>query len=151
MIEIIRTDSTNDNFRILISKLDKELFNRYGQIQNSYKNLNIIETTATVIIVKVDNKPVGCGCYKKYNEDTVEIKRMYIDTNFRGQGLSKIILRELENLAKESGYKNTILETGNKQPEAIGLYKKSGYKLIDNYGQYEGIETSICMTKQITY
>jgi putative acetyltransferase len=150
MIEIIQTDSTNDNFRILISKLDKELFNRYGQIQNSFKKQNIIETSAKVILVKVDDKPVGCGCYKKYNEDTVEIKRMYIDTKFRGQGLSKIILGELENLAKESGYKNTILETGNKQPEAIGLYKKSGYKLIENYGKYKGIETSICMTKQIT-
>ena len=150
MIEIIQTDSTNDNFRILISKLDKELFNRYGQIQNSFNKQNIIETSAKVIIVKVDDKPVGCGCYKKYNEDTVEIKRMYIDTKFRGQGLSKIILGELENLAKVSGYKNTILETGNKQPEAIGLYKIFGYKLIENYGQYKGIETCICMTKQIS-
>jgi putative acetyltransferase len=84
---------------------------------------NKIETCETVVIIKEDNNIIGCGCFKEYNEDTAEIKRMYLDTHYRGQGKSKKILGELEGWAKELGYKYTILETGIKQQEAIGLYR----------------------------
>jgi putative acetyltransferase len=150
MIEIFRTDSTNTDFKILVSQLDKELFERYGQVQSNLDQHNKIETCDAVLIVKGNNNFIGCGCFKKYNKDTAEIKRMYVDPNYRGQGISKKIIGELEGWAKELGYKYTILETGIKQPEAIGLYKKYGYQRIDNYGQYHGVDTSVCMKKLIS-
>jgi GNAT superfamily N-acetyltransferase len=150
MIEIFRTDSTNTYFKNLVARLDMELHKRYGQLQNNYDKHNIIESCDTVVIVKENNNFIGCGCFKKYNKDTVEIKRMYVDTKYRGFGISKIILGELETWAKELGYKYTILETGIKQPEAIGLYKKCGYQTIDNFGQYKGMDVSVCMKKQIS-
>lgn len=58
------------------------------------------------------------------------------------------ILSELEKWAAESGYSSTVLETGKRQPEAINLYKKAGYKIIPNFGQYEGVENSVCMMKE---
>jgi putative acetyltransferase len=65
----------------------------------------------------------------------------------RGKGIAAQILNELEKWAKELNYKKCVLETGHKQPEAIALYKKNGYKQIPNYGQYIGIENSVCFEK----
>ena len=77
----------------------------------------------------------------------MEVKRMYTLPEFRGQGYAAKILLELENWAKELGYKSCVLETGKRQPEAIQLYKKNGYRIIPNYGQYKGIKNSICFEK----
>lgn len=75
---------------------------------------------------------------------------MFVNKKYRGQGVSKKILTELETWAIELGFKFALLETGYKQKEAIGLYERFGYKKTDNYNQYIGIETSICMKKQIS-
>ena len=92
---------------------------------------------------------VGCGCFKPYSANAVEIKRMYVKTENRGKGISKQILTELENWALELGFTHSILETGPKQPEAIGLYIKSGYSRIENFGQYAAMPNSICFSKTI--
>jgi GNAT superfamily N-acetyltransferase len=74
---------------------------------------------------------------------------MYVKPENRGKGISRQILTELETWAQESGYSKSILETGIKQLEAIGLYRTSGYSLIDNYGQYSRMPNSICFGKQL--
>ncbi len=81
--------------------------------------------------------------------DTMEVKRMYVTVNYRGQGIASVVLKELEEWAAELNYDKCVLETGNKQPEAIALYKKNGYKIIPNYGQYKNVENSICFEKEI--
>ncbi len=149
MIEIIQTKNTNKDFISLISYLDDELYEMYGELQKFYNKHNIIEFNKNVIVIYIDKIPACCGCFKKFNEETVEIKRMFVKKDYRGRGISKIILTELEKRAVDQGFKKAILETGVKQVEAIGLYKKSGYKIIENYGQYAGIETSVCMLKDL--
>ncbi len=67
----------------------------------------------------------------------------------RGKGIASKILAELEIWATELFYEKCILETGKKQPEAIALYKKNGYNIIPNYGQYAGVENSLCFEKEI--
>lgn len=67
----------------------------------------------------------------------------------RGKGIASLILAELETWAVELGYSTCILETGFNQPEAIALYQKNGYNRIDNYGQYAGVETSLCFEKEV--
>ena len=67
----------------------------------------------------------------------------------RGQGLASQILQELEQWAAESNYSSCVLETGKKQPEAIALYSKSGYAVIPNFGQYAGVENSVCFEKNL--
>lgn len=150
IIEIIRTDSKDHDFENLITILDNELNCQYGNKQDYYDQFNKIEECKTVVIVKSDNNPIGCGCFKILAVDTVEIKRMFVNRKYRGQGISKKILTELETWAKEQGYNFALLETGYKQKEAIGLYERFGYKKTDNYDQYIGIETSICMKKKIS-
>ena len=74
---------------------------------------------------------------------------MFVRPEFRGQGIASAVLYEVESWAKEISYSECILETGIRQPEAIALYKKSGYSQIANYGQYENVATSVCMIKPI--
>jgi GNAT superfamily N-acetyltransferase len=150
MIDIVRTDSTDQDFKKLILLLDSELNDQYGDKQDYYDRFNKIEACKTVVIAKSNNYPIGCGCFKTLTDDTVEIKRMFVNKNFRGQGISKKILTELETWALELGYNFALLETGYKQYEAIGLYEKYGFRKTDNYGPYIGIETSICMKKKIS-
>jgi GNAT superfamily N-acetyltransferase len=74
---------------------------------------------------------------------------MFVRPEYRGKGIAGSILKELETWAGELGFEKVILETGKAQPEAIGLYTKSGYAIIPNYGQYEQVENSVCMTKEV--
>ena len=102
-------------------------------------------------IVAYDNElPVGCGTIREYSPGTMEVKRMYVLLNRRGQGIASAILKELEQWALELNYIKCILETGKRQPEAIGLYKKNGYKIIPNFGKYENAENSVCFEKILT-
>jgi putative acetyltransferase len=149
MIDIIRTNSADKSFLLLIAQLNSDLALRNGEIQNMYNQYNFIESIDTVIIATDNKVAVACGCFKIFNNDTVEIKRMYVEKEYRGKGISKKVLGRLEEWAKELGYKKSILETGIYQMEAIGLYEKSGYIRIPNYGQYAGMDTSVCMMKQL--
>ena len=74
---------------------------------------------------------------------------MFVSPESRRKGIAAKILTELENWATELSYAKCILETGKKQPEAIGLYIKNGYKSIPNYGQYAGVENSLCFEKEM--
>jgi len=102
-----------------------------------------------VVVAYDDGQPAGCGAIKEYAPAVMEVKRMFTRPQSRGRGVASKVLRELEIWAGELSYKKCILETGVRQQEAIGLYKKSGYKLIPNYGQYAGIENSVCFEKEL--
>ncbi|MDQ2692245.1 MAG: GNAT family N-acetyltransferase, partial [Chloroflexota bacterium] len=91
----------------------------------------------------------GCGAIKEYSPGVVEVKRMYTSPESRGKGVATNVLSELEAWAGELSYGTCILETGKKQPEAIRLYQKNGYKVIPNYGQYAEVENSLCFEKII--
>jgi putative acetyltransferase len=149
MIRLERTTSDNEDFRLLISELDKELRSRYEEKQAIYDQYNIIENNRNVVIAYKDEMPVGCGCFKKFDDRSVEIKRMFVKPEYRGQKIAASILQELENWAIEFNISGTILETGIKQHEAIHLYRKSGYIVVENYGPYKGLPESICMQKNL--
>lgn len=144
-----RTDSSDVDFRSLVSLLDAELRQRDGDENTFYAQFNKIDMIKNVVVGYVDEKPVACGAFKPYNEDTVEIKRMYVVTDYRSRGLAQQLLNELEKWASELNYSRCVLETGKRQPEAIRLYEKSGYSRIANYGQYANVENSVCMDKKI--
>jgi putative acetyltransferase len=149
MLRIERTTSENPAFAKLVQQLDRELLARYKDEQAQYDPHNKIENNKTVIIAYINNQPVGCGCIKPIDLFTVEIKRMFVLPEHRGKGTAMAIIDELELLAKELSFKRAILETGNRQPEAIAVYKKSGYSIIDNYGPYVNMKSSICMGKYL--
>lgn len=149
MIRIIRTNSEDQDFVQLVRHLDVDLAERDGEDHPFYAQFNKIDKIKYVVVAYEDDQPVGCGVIKEYAPDTMEIKRMYTLPESRGKGIASKILRELETWAVELSYEKCILETGKKQPEAIGLYQKNGYKIIPNYGQYAEIENSLCFAKLI--
>ena len=149
MILIKRTNSNDSDFHVLVEELDKTFTAIYGDVQLEYDQYNIIENIDTVVIAYTNNEPVGCGCFKKFNVNAVELKRMFVAADCRGKGIGAAILYELESWAVELGNSTIVLETGTKQTEAIHLYQKMGYQSIPNYGQYIGMKYSICMKKEL--
>lgn len=148
-IKLIRTASGNQDFQILVQALDKELAIFDGEEHAFYDQYNKIDAINHVVIYYSNDKAVACGAIKKYDDELMEIKRMYVLPSHRGQGLASKVLKELEKWSSELGYHQCILETGIKQLDAIKLYKKNKYQIIENYGQYAGVENSICFMKMI--
>lgn len=149
MWSILRTNSDHQDFKTLTIQLDQDLAIKNGDINDFFAQYNKIELIKHVVIVYINDEAVGCGALKEYEESTIEIKRMFVSIEQRGNGIAGTILKELEHWAKELDYKRCILETGDKMIEAIGLYKKHAFTIIPNYGQYTGIASSICFEKNI--
>jgi len=148
-VYITRTNSDNPGFIELVKLLDADLAIRDGEDHPFYAQFNKIDKIKYVVLAYENEKPVGCGAIKEYEPGIMEIKRMYVLSEHRKKGIAAKILSELENWARELSYTKCILETGKKQPEAIGLYRKNGYKVIPNFGQYAGIKNSVCFEKKI--
>jgi GNAT superfamily N-acetyltransferase len=149
MIKAVRTDSTSQDFINLVHLLDKELAQHDGDDHPFYAQYNKIDNIKYAVVAYVDNVPVGCGAIKEYSDDTMEVKRMFVSNEQWSRGIGGIILKELESWAVELNFSHLILETGKKQPEAIRLYQKNNYSIISNYGQYVGVNNSVCMSKSI--
>lgn len=149
MIILKRTNSDDPDFQALVRELDRDLAVRDGEDHSFYAQFNKIAAIKHVVVANNDGAPVGCGAIKEYSKDVMEVKRMFVPEDRRGKGIATLILKELEKWTAELGFRKCILETGHKQPEAIGLYRKNDYVQIPNYGQYEGIENSICFEKEL--
>ncbi len=149
MITLKRTTSQNPDFVALVAALDQDLAERDGGEHSFYHQFNSIDTLQHTMVAYSDGKPVGCGAIKEFDSNTMEVKRMYVMPECRGKGVASQLLTELEQWATELGKKNCVLETGKRQPEAIALYTKNGYEIIPNYGQYEGVENSVCFRKRL--
>jgi len=149
MIKLVRTNSQNTDFINLVKQLDAYLKITDGDEHDFYNQFNSIENLKHTVVAYIENKAVGCGAFKPFNKKSVEVKRMFTTTETRGKGIATQILKELENWATELNYSSCVLETGIRQNEAVQFYKKSLYKITPNYGQYIGIENSLCFEKQL--
>ncbi|HEY1040234.1 MAG TPA: GNAT family N-acetyltransferase [Bacteroidia bacterium] len=149
MITLKRTTSDNNDFQALVTQLDEVLRILDGEDHAFFAALNTSDTIKHVILAYDNNEPAGCGAIRQYSNELMEVKRMYVLPEKRGKGIASTVLKELESWSKELGFNTLILETGNKQTEAIALYKKTGYHIIPNYGKYEHVESSICFEKRI--
>lgn len=146
-----KTDGNNPDFIELCKALDENLDEIVGgRFQRSqYVQYNTLESIHDVIIIYKDGVPAGAGSYKFYDEETVEMKRIFIMKDYRGLGLGKELLLRLEADARIKGYRYGVLETGEPLVAASALYKKNGYKVIPNYGQYRDMTDSVCMQKRL--
>ena len=149
MLHITRTTSENPDFIELVKHLDAELAVRDGEDHAFYAQFNKIDKIKFAVVAYEDAKPLGCGGFREFAPNAVEIKRMYVFPESRRKGVAASILTELEKWAAELSYARCVLETGKNQPEALRLYEKSGYRIIPNYGQYAGVENSVCFEKEL--
>jgi GNAT superfamily N-acetyltransferase len=148
MITLKRTTSDNPDFEKLVVQLDAYLAILDGDDHEFYAQFNKSSALKNALIAYENETPVGIGAYKEF-DNAAEMKRMYVLPEHRGKGIASQILTELENWAKEEGYTTSLLETGHLQTDAVSLYSKMGYEKIDNFGQYIGVDNSICMKKTL--
>jgi GNAT superfamily N-acetyltransferase len=149
MIRLERTHKDDPRFLDLVSQLDRDLSLRYEDGNTSYTPFNALAKITAVVLALSDNEPAGCGAFKPFLENGVEIKRVFVKPAFRGRGISKRIMAELEAWAAEKGCVRAVLETGVHQPEAISLYEGAGYRRRENFEPYVGLADSICFEKPL--
>lgn len=144
-------DGSNKDFILLSSMLDSYLNNLAGGEENraEYIPYNQPDDIECVVLVYNGDSPIGCVGFKRYDNESAEVKRVFIKNGYRGKGISRRLMNFLEDKAKEKGYRSLILETGEPLIEAMGLYSSIGYKVIPNYGQYVNMPDSICMMKKL--
>lgn len=145
-MKLVRTTSENPDFKYLTQLFDTYLIDIDGDEKDFFAQYNQIHLQ-NVVVCYEDTVPVGCGALKEYDSKTGEIKRMFVHPEHRNKGIANTILAELETWAKELRFTSCILETSFKLEKAIALYRKFGYEQIPNYGQYIGVESSVCMQK----
>lgn len=150
-MNFLYTDGKHSDFIELCRLLDCSLNEIAGGEKNrsQYIQYNVLDDIKDVILAYKNDEPVGCVSFKYYDDKTAEVKRVFVKKGCRGNGISKQLMKLLENRAREEGFEKLILESGEPLVEAMGLYHSLGYKVIENYGQYKYMPESICMSKAI--
>lgn len=145
------TNGCNKDFISLCNLLDEYLNEVCGGEENrsQYIQYNNLQDIHDVIVAYDGDMPVGSASFKKHDDQSAEVKRVVVKKEYRGRGISKSIMKLLEQYAKSKGFSYLILESGAPLIEAHSLYKSIGYNIIPNYGQYIDMPNSICMKKEL--
>ena len=145
------TDGMDKDFRKFY--LDTEAY--YSKIVGGLKNrmdfvpYNLSDSVSDVVIAYVENTAVGCTGLRKYEEGIAEIKRMWVDPEYRGKHISTKLLEMIEERARQTGFRKAILQTRSIMKEAVNLYINHGYQLIENYPPYDHLDGAICFAKEL--
>jgi putative acetyltransferase len=133
---------------LLIARLTAELAARYHDDGvGNFRPEDVEAPRSGFLVARWDGQPVACGAFRPLTDSLAEIKRMYVEPEFRGRGIGRRLLAALEEAARQAAYKTVRLETGTGQPEAIRLYEAAGYYRIDCYGYYRHDPRSVCFEK----
>lgn len=145
------TDGSNTDFVALCHELDAYLNHIVGGEENraQYIPYNSPDDIQDAFVAYDDDQAVGCAAIKRYDDESAEVKRVFIREEYRGQGISKKLMELLEQTVKEQGYSCLLLESGEILVEAMALYRKIGFKVIPNYGPYKDMPESVCMKKEL--
>lgn len=151
VLEIAAVSPVSPEAAALIEELDRELLGRYpGFPAHGLKERDIANPLLTFVVGRFGGEVVACGATRPREAGVAEIKRMYVRPSARGRGFSKQILGALEDAARHAGLLRLILETGDKQPEAVSLYRSAGYMPITPYGEFKDNPVSRCFEKRLT-
>lgn len=150
-MNFVRTDGNNRDFVENCRLLDADLDRRVGKIiaREPYKKYNLLDEIQEAIVVYDGQKADGGGAIRRYDDENVELKRVFIHSEYQGQGLGSRLVSLLMEWAAELGYKRMILETGERLVESCAVYKKLGFRVIPNYGPYVQMTQSLCMAKEL--
>ncbi|TDV39836.1 GNAT family N-acetyltransferase [Actinophytocola oryzae] len=134
---------------VLVAEVQQEYVVRYGGEDGTPVDpADFAPPRGLFLVAYVDGTPAACGGWRAHGTE-VEVKRMYVSPAFRGRGLARAVLAELERTAGEDGYRRIVLETGSKQPEAIALYRSSGYEPVPRFGFYANAPGALHLGKAV--
>ena len=147
--KLVFTDENNEDFISLAKKLWDEYVEISGDVVKEYQKFNTLEGKHFVILIFEEDTPIACGSFRKFSKDTAEIRRVYVEKNYRKQKLASYIMKNLEKTAKEQDYDYVVLETGVKNKVSRKFYKSLDYKIIDNFEPYRDMSTCLCLKKEL--
>ena len=150
-MDYVRTDGKNEDFIENCRLLDMDLDRRVGNQlkREKYAKFNQLDEIREAIVVYDNGKPVGGGAIRRYDDENVELKRVFVHNEYQGQGIGSRLVSLLIEWAAQLGYRRMILETGELLAESCAVYKKLGFAVIPNYGPYADMPESLCMAKDI--
>jgi GNAT superfamily N-acetyltransferase len=151
-LEILARSLDHPDVRPLLDRLDRELIDAEpeGGITFIHVDPTDVEPgNGAFYIAYVDGVPSACGAYRRIDERSAEVKRMWADPARRGEGLGAAILATIEQAAAAEGYRELRLETGEHLTAAVALYRRFGYTQCEPWGEYLDSPTSYCMAKQL--
>ena len=150
-MDYVRTDGKNEDFIENCRLLDMDLDRRVGrQIKREkYQKFNQLDEIREAIVVYDNGKPVGGGAIRRYDDENIELKRVFVHNEYQGQGIGSRLVSLLIEWAAQLGYRRMILETGELLAESCAVYKKLGFAVIPNYGPYADMPESLCMAREI--
>jgi GNAT superfamily N-acetyltransferase len=151
-IEIRREEISSPVAAALILALNAELAAVYPEPGANHFRLDadeVAESRGAFFVACQDGRPVGCGAIRRLDAESAEIKRMYVERGTRGRGVGRALLAAIEAEARRLGVRSLVLETGERQTEALRLYSRAGYVEIPRFGEYVASPLSLCMRKDI--
>jgi GNAT superfamily N-acetyltransferase len=149
-IEVLPHRYDDATSHTLIQELQLEYVERYGdQDHTPVAPDEFAAPQGAFLVLTVGGSPVACAGIRRHDEVQAEVKRMFVRRPFRGRGLSRTLLAAVEDQAGRLGYRRILLETGRAQPEAVGLYRSSGYDQIPGFGLYADEPGNLCFAKDL--
>ena len=150
-IEYIWTDGADEDFQTFYLKTEEYYSRIVGGEDNrrGFIPYNISDSISDVLIAYSDGKAVACAGLKRYSDEDVEVKRVWVEPDFRRLHIARDMMDRLEEKAYEMGYKRLILQTRPIMEDAVGLYENLGYSQIENYPPYDKLDGAICMKKEL--
>ncbi|HKA89537.1 MAG TPA: GNAT family N-acetyltransferase [Haliangiales bacterium] len=150
MLSLARETLLSDVAQALIARLNAELDVQYPEEGANHFRLDPDEVSpgrGVFLVARLDGEPVGCGALRRLDDTTAELKRMFVDPATRGRGVGRALLDALEREAAALGVRRLVLETGERQREALALYRRSGFVPTAPWGDYIDSPLSLCMEK----
>lgn len=150
-MDFIRTDGKNKDFIENCRFLDMDLERRVGKVikRDKYRKYNQLDEIKEAIVVYEDGKAIGGGALRRYDDENIELKRVFVHPEYQCRGIGSKLVSLLVDWAIELGYKRIILETGELLVQSCAVYKKLGFEIIPNYGPYADMPESLCMAKEL--
>jgi GNAT superfamily N-acetyltransferase len=154
-----RVEYTDPRAIALRATMDEEMEERYGMTHidpeqvariNAALSVDPATIAATVLAISDGGTPTGHAALRPHGDDGWEVKRVIVLSAARGEGVGQGLMLHLEEIAREAGVTRLILQTGDRQPEAVRLYERIGYLPIPVYAPYDVVlPQSFCFAKAL--
>ena len=135
----------------LVGRVQQEYVERYGGPDGEVVDPAEFEPPGGLFLVaEVDGEPVGCGAWRVLRPHVAEIKRLYVAPGQRRRGIAQVLLDALETWAARAGHGSIVLNSGDRQPEALALYERAGYRCVPGYGIYADAPGAVVLGKELS-
>lgn len=137
--------------RALVAAVQQEYVVRYGGPDDAVVDpAEFAPPAGLFLVAELDGEPAGCGAWRAHAPGVVEVKRVYVAPHARRLGLAGVIMDAVERSAAAAGFRALVLNTGDRQPEALALYARRGYRPAPGYGIYADSPGAVFLGKDLT-